>query len=288
MTRKAEEGFSKAQQPWSKLFGKVDRGKAGWHVACKGIESATKKVDKLQASSKVTQDEVQKAKDRHSKAQSEANSAKAKYETRLRNLSEDVPRYRADMQATFEFCQDVEQKRIDFFKFLMSDYLRVLRVDYTPIYDGLEDKIMAINADADLVRYSDQHGIGQPLMVPQFVEWGATDADGMVENTDVTESMAGKSTTASVYAGSCVGGDDSDEEWDAACPQPPEPESKTLVRAIYDYAAEDTEELSIAVGDMITQIEHEDAQGWCKGVDKDGKIGFYPAYYVESVTDESL
>jgi len=296
VTRKAEDGFNKAQQPWSKLWGKVERGKAGWHAACKNEDTANKKVDKLQTSSKVTQDEIQKAKDKSSKASSESTAAKDKYETRLQNLSDDVPRYRGEMQATFEFCQDVEQKRIDFFKFLMADYLRVLKVDYSPIYDGLEDKIMAINADADLVRYSDQHGVGQPLMVPQLVEYGANDSHGMVENTDVAESTAGStfggsSTAASgtYAAGACLdAGDDSDEEWDTVCPQPPAPEGKTLVRAIYDYVAEDVEELSIAVGDMVTQIEPEDAQGWCKGVDKDGKIGFYPAYYVESVTDESL
>ena len=142
VTRKAEEGFTKAQQPWAKLWGKVERGKSGWHTACKSEETAGRKVDKLQASSKVTQDEVQKARDKTCKAADESAAAKSKYETRLRNLAEDVPRYRGEMQSTFEFCQDIEQKRIDFFKFLMADYLRVLKVDYTPIYDGLEDKIM--------------------------------------------------------------------------------------------------------------------------------------------------
>ena len=54
-----------------------------------------------------------------------------------------------------------------------------------------------------------------------------------------------------------------------------------IVRSLYPYVAEDPEELSIDAGDLITQIEPEDAQGWCKGVNEAGKIGFYPAHYVE-------
>jgi hypothetical protein len=46
------------------------------------------------------------------------------------------------MKAQFTYCQDVEQKRIDFFKILMADYLRVLKVDYGFVYDGIENKIM--------------------------------------------------------------------------------------------------------------------------------------------------
>ena len=73
---------------------------------------------------------------------------------------------------------------------------------------------------------------------------------------------------------------DSDEEWESACPLPPPETSKVLVRAIYDYAAEDAEELSINTGDVITQIEAEDGQGWCKGVNEAGQVGYFPAHYV--------
>lgn len=44
-------------------------------------------------------------------------------------------------------------------------------------------------------------------------------------------------------------------------------------------------QLSIAyllVGDVFEKLEDEDEQGWCKGR-KDGRVGLYPANYVETV-----
>lgn len=34
------------------------------------------------------------------------------------------------------------------------------------------------------------------------------------------------------------------------------------------------------VGDIFEKLEDEDEQGWCKGR-KDGRVGLYPASYVE-------
>eukprot|EP00051_Salpingoeca_urceolata_P000486 m.34335 g.34335 ORF g.34335 m.34335 type:complete len:553 (-) comp10695_c1_seq1:168-1826(-) len=55
------------------------------------------------------------------------------------------------------------------------------------------------------------------------------------------------------------------------------------VRALYDYQAEEPEEISFVVGDIVVQLEDEDEQGWCKGVHPDGTVGLYPASYVELV-----
>jgi len=54
------------------------------------------------------------------------------------------------------------------------------------------------------------------------------------------------------------------------------------VRALYDYEAAESDELDFKAGDLFEKLEDEDEQGWCKGR-KDGKVGLYPANYIEVI-----
>lgn len=58
-----------------------------------------------------------------------------------------------------------------------------------------------------------------------------------------------------------------------------------IARALFDYSAENVDELTFKRGDLITIIEtHMEDSGWWKGEFK-GKIGLFPDNFVEIVTE---
>jgi drebrin-like protein len=52
-----------------------------------------------------------------------------------------------------------------------------------------------------------------------------------------------------------------------------------LCLALYDFVAENEDELTIKEGEEL--MVEEESDGWCTGTNKDGKTGLFPANYVE-------
>eukprot|EP00095_Tigriopus_kingsejongensis_P006684 maker-scaffold25_size650667-snap-gene-0.21 protein:Tk06684 transcript:maker-scaffold25_size650667-snap-gene-0.21-mRNA-1 annotation:"drebrin-like protein" len=71
---------------------------------------------------------------------------------------------------------------------------------------------------------------------------------------------------------------------------PPSDESQdlgTCAVALYDYQAADDTEISFDPNEVITNIEKIDP-GWWQGCDPRGKVGLFPANYVEEMSEEEL
>lgn len=80
--------------------------------------------------------------------------------------------------------------------------------------------------------------------------------------------------------------DDHDEEWDendnSENVLTDNGEPGVPVKALYDYEGAEADELTFKQGEVFEKLEDEDEQGWCKGRIK-GRVGLYPANYVEAV-----
>lgn len=74
-----------------------------------------------------------------------------------------------------------------------------------------------------------------------------------------------------------------EEEWEENDALVDNGEPGVPVKALYDYDGAENDELSFKTGDVFEKLEDEDEQGWCKGR-KDGRVGLYPANYVEVVS----
>jgi len=73
-----------------------------------------------------------------------------------------------------------------------------------------------------------------------------------------------------------------DDDWDHDTALVDHGEAGVPVKALYDYAPQEEDELGFKKGEVFEKLEDEDEQGWCKGR-KGGRVGLYPANYVEVV-----
>eukprot|EP00038_Savillea_parva_P020781 m.32446 g.32446 ORF g.32446 m.32446 type:complete len:500 (-) comp4891_c0_seq1:247-1746(-) len=273
-TRKAEEGFNKAQNRYAKLRVKFDKVHKTYTQAKDTVEALTNKVSDSQLSA----DERFKLTEKIKKSSMERDRHRFECLQRLARLKEDIPRYQQGMRETFTLCQDVEQKRIEFLKQSLALFVHALEPGIAPeSVAAARAALVPVNSDADVVRYGEKYGDGMPLVLP------VVDADDQVMTAGLAED--GESVLSPDMRDDLEEDDHSDDDtWEHATVPPPPATHPTKV-ALYDYTAEDAEELSLQAGDVITQLEPQDDKGWAKGVDADGKIGFYPAHYVRDSTD---
>ncbi|XP_076663998.1 protein kinase C and casein kinase substrate in neurons protein Synd isoform X3 [Andrena cerasifolii] len=261
---------------------------------------------------------VKKMQDRVQKTKEEVQKAKEKYEATLQEINQYNPKYMEDMTQVFEKCQEMEAQRLQFFKEVLFGIHKCLNISQDPIlpqiYEEFYHTINNADHEKDLKWWSNNHGVNMAMNWPQFEEFPpvnnkskskpssrviSTDGGHGDSKTDTISSGKNSSEknnhdgnavnrTSTITNGTNVKQESNpfeEEEWDEDGGEPlvDNGEPGVPVRALYDYEGAEADELSFKQGDIFEKLEDEDEQGWCKGR-KDGKVGLYPANYVDLVS----
>ncbi|KAL3978641.1 hypothetical protein ACER0C_019703 [Sarotherodon galilaeus] len=273
-TKEAEEGFKKAQKPWAKKLKELEAAKKTYHMACKEEKLATTREANIKGESSVAADQQKKLHEKVDKCKQDSQKAKEKYEKALDELSKCTPSYMENMEQVFDQCQQFEEKRLSFLREVMLDVKRHLNLtenqSYATVYRELERTITSASPQEDLKWFSNTHGPGMHMNWPQFEEYNPD----LVHNISKKEKSK-KGNDMAPNSGNDTNGGMNPFDEDVG--------TGVRVRALYDYDGQEQDELSFRVGDELTKLEDEDDQGWCKGRLDNGKLGLYPANYVETI-----
>ncbi|XP_056881264.1 protein kinase C and casein kinase substrate in neurons protein 3 [Takifugu flavidus] len=308
-TKDADDGFRKAQKPWVRKLKEVETTKKSYHQARKEEWTAVTRENHAKADPAKSQEEVRKFTTRAERCNQEAEKAKERYTKTLEDLNRCNPRYMEDMEQVFDLTQEAERKRLRFFKEVLLEIHTHLdlsvKEEFVGLYRDLGQTIQAANDSEDLRWWRNTHGPGMSMNWPQFEEWFPETSrsisrkersehsdDNVVTLTNIVSAGGDQAPPSPITVNTNrvkdYSSDWSDDESPKKGPSVNGVEEETQaegvrVRALYDYMGQEDDELTFKAGEELLKLGEEDEQGWCKGQLGSGRIGLYPANYVQLV-----
>ncbi|TRY84048.1 hypothetical protein DNTS_021077 [Danionella cerebrum] len=170
-SKEIEDGFRRAQKPWSKRLKEVEVMKKAYHTACREQKTATSRENSSRMENSSAEN-VKKLQEKLEKSQQEVLKSRERYERSLEELEKVTPQYMENMELVFEQWQQFEGKRLNFFKEILMSVRKHLDLSDThtlsSIYQALEDSIQAADVVEDLKAFRSNHGPGMSMNWPSF------------------------------------------------------------------------------------------------------------------------
>ncbi|KRX68982.1 Protein kinase C and casein kinase substrate in neurons protein 1, partial [Trichinella sp. T9] len=298
--KEIEEAFKRAQKPWAKLYGKILKAKREYFSSSRMERSAENQEKNAAGNPEMSREQVKKFHEKMVKCQTERQKAEEEYRKTVAAISDYKSTYQADMMQVFKRCQELELKRLKFFKEMLKGAHDCLNMSNEPklnsIYEQFLSTVTSVDAEKDVQNWEKEFGPGMPFNCPVFETYtpevreivkkrNKVAGDEPVVLLSKRESIAdpnadnsfveplddkSKMTNSFDVTTHCI------DEWDESGSSN-EFEPK-MVKALYDYNKQEDDEFSFKKGDIFEKLGDEDEQGWCKGR-KDGITGLYPANY---------
>lgn len=173
--KEMEDMFKKAQKPWAKYLGKVEKAKADYHTACKSEKSASNQERNASGDSSLSPDQVKKMQERVQKSKDEVQKCREKYEQALQEINKYNPIYIEEMTSVFAKCQSMEEIRLQYFKSILFSIHKCLNISQDPslpqIYEEFYHTVNNADHVKDLKWWSNTHGVNMGMNWPAFVEY---------------------------------------------------------------------------------------------------------------------
>lgn len=110
-TKKADDGFQKAQKLWAKDLARNNKAKKSYHQVSRELEALNSALTTAEMSSEVTAEQLQKLREKVEKLEREKQRSREKYIERLDELQHQKKHYIEDMKREFDKTQTFELQR---------------------------------------------------------------------------------------------------------------------------------------------------------------------------------
>ncbi|OUC41369.1 hypothetical protein D917_00431 [Trichinella nativa] len=264
--KEIEEAFKRAQKPWAKLYGKILKAKREYFSSSRMERSAENQEKNAAGNPEMSREQVKKFHEKMVKCQTERQKAEEEYRKTVSAIFDYKSTYQADMMQVFKRCQELELKRLKFFKEMLKgahDCLNMLN----SIYEQFLSTVTSVDAEKDVQNWEKEFGPGMPFNCPVF----ETYTPEVREIVKKRNKVAGDEPVVLLSKRESI----ADPNADNCLVEPLDDKSKmTNSSDVTTHCIDEWDES----GDIFEKLGDEDEQGWCKGR-KDGITGLYPANY---------